>query len=82
MALCIHSKLLAVVEQYLLATGTAPATFGLAAANAPGFVYELRKGRRLRQATAERMLAYMDSRLEMMLANMGGRMVYEAEGGE
>lgn len=73
MTLCIRSKTLPLIEQYLAVTGTAPSTFGRAAINAPNLLSDMRLGRQPREATAERLLAYMEGSLVERIANMEER---------
>lgn len=49
------------VEAYLRKSGMPPSAFGRAALNDPGFVYDLRAGRTLRKATAQRVRAYLSA---------------------
>jgi len=47
------------IEAHLAATGTAPSTFGKALLNDPGFVRNLRKGRKARAVTDERVRRHL-----------------------
>ena len=48
------------IELYLRRTATAPARFGRDAAGDPRLVFDLRRGRELREKTAARIAAWLD----------------------
>ena len=50
------------IERYLKRTRTAPTRFGREAVRDPRFVFDLRDGRCPRNATARRVVAYLDAR--------------------
>ena len=50
------NKILGFIEQ----TGMSATSFGLAAANNPNFVFDINKGRECREATQERVLAFIN----------------------
>jgi len=52
--------LLARIEAYLTAQGMAPTAFGKSAAGDPRLVFEMRAGRELRRATAERVNRFLE----------------------
>lgn len=52
--------LLSRIEHYLARTETAPTTFSRATTHDPRFVFDLRKGRCPRPATAARVHAWLD----------------------
>ncbi|QDC36467.1 hypothetical protein FIL70_03620 [Sphingobium fuliginis ATCC 27551] len=54
-----RTRLLREIERHLTSTGTAPTRFGRNAANDPCLVFDLRRGRTLRPATASRILAHL-----------------------
>ena len=54
--------LLRTIELYLEMTGTAPSRFGRDAVGDARLVHDLRRGRRLRPATALRLSAYLAAR--------------------
>lgn len=50
------------IERHLKRTRTPPTRFGREAVRDPRFVFDLRNGRRPRNATARRVTAYLDAR--------------------
>lgn len=50
------------IELYLRRTRTAPTSLGRDALNDPRFVFDLRKGRKIGEATAARVNAWLDRR--------------------
>lgn len=50
------------IELYLRKNAIAPTRFGREAVNDPRFVFDLRKGRELRENTADRVARWLDSR--------------------
>lgn len=53
------THLLTRIERHLKATATPPSRFGRQAAADPRFVFDLRRGREPRPATARRVLAFI-----------------------
>jgi hypothetical protein len=58
------------IEHFLQRSGMPPARFGRNAVRDPRFVFDLRRGRELRPATAQRIKAYLDEQ-ESALAEVG-----------
>lgn len=54
-----HDALKAEIERFLQITKMKPTTFGVRAANDPGFVFDLRKGREPRSPTVRRVTEFM-----------------------
>ena len=50
------------IDRYLRATKTTPSRLGREAVGDPNFVMNLRDGRQPRQATLDRVIAFIDSR--------------------
>jgi hypothetical protein len=50
------------IELYLRRTRTTPTRFGRDALGDPRFVFDLRRGRELREKTAARLTAWLDAR--------------------
>jgi hypothetical protein len=57
-------NMLWVVERHLRRSGTAPTRFGREAIGDPRLVFDLRRGRELRVATARRVLAFIERQEE------------------
>jgi hypothetical protein len=58
------------IENFLQRSGTPPARFGRDALRDPQLVFDLRRGRELRPATAQRLRDYLDEQ-ESILAKPG-----------
>ncbi len=56
------SSLLTKIERHLRSTAISPSRFGREAACDPRFVFDLRRGREPRDATARRIIAFMSNR--------------------
>ena len=54
------------IEQFLRRSGIRPARFGRDAVRDPRFVFDLRRGRELRPATAQRIRDYLDEQERLL----------------